>query len=268
MAETKLLNWDRIYKQSISSNITVEQFISRIKDSPWEIYKFDIRYCIEKLRDESIHSTQRKSKKAREILRKAGLNAFISKDASKRKTENTKLRSWENSPFSLFQEVENLKFIMRPHWKRLSKKTSRDDRNRRAIEALLKKGEELDEDRFEIITEGERDKDITHLAISILSEQNNINFEKLKSYYYKNTHYIDEETKQKKSYKRKLKPITKEDLKVKTNNIIPFGLSGLDILGLLHMQDQDFPDQTYPEFVYEHTFKLYSIQNRVLEKSI
>lgn len=244
------MNWDSIYKQKISSDITVKQFLSRIKYDPCEIYKFDIRHCIEQLREESITGTQSESKIAREILKKAGLQAFIPKESSKRKTQNHKLKSWENNPSLLIQDIEQIKGIIKPHWKRLSKKILRDERNRNCIEALLKGGEKLTDDMLYIITEGERDKDLTHLAISILAESNEINFEKLKRTYYSNR-------------PSKTRGVSLKELNKSTPS--PYGLKPLDFYKLLNKLDDSVPDQTYPEYVYENTYKLYSMHHRFLD---
>ena len=269
MISRSTLNWNKIYQQKINSDMTVEQFISRIKNDPWEIYKFDIRYVIEKLREESIRGTQVSSKNAREILKKAGLQAFIPKEASKRKTHNPKLKSWENNPFLLIQEIEHINGIMRPYWKRLSKNILRDDRNRNCIQALLNQGEELTEDMLYKITEGERDKDLTHLAISVLAVLHKINFEKLKKTYYSSRNYIDPITQQKKSTLELLRPSSKKrgvhTEELKKVHPTPFGLKTQDYYKFLNKRDDSVPDKTYPELIYENTFELYSMHHRFLD---
>jgi len=266
-SKTKPINWTLEYKRKLSPDMTVEEFIKRVKESPWEIYKFDMRYVIEQLRDISLRGTQNKSKIAREILKKAGLQAFIPKEASKRKTKNAQLKSWENLPFIFIQDVEHVKDSMRPYWKRLSKKISRNDRNRNCIQASLKSGKKVTNRMIRKLTSGERDKDLTHLALSVLSESYKINFEQLKKTYYQNLYYTDQTTKQKKSYLELLKPSSKRNgvnfEKLKANLSPPFGLTLDNFYDLLNKRDSKNPKTTYPEYIYDNTYKLFSIHKKI-----
>ena len=166
-----------------SEKLTFLEIRDRLNRNPWSIMDYDIRYIIERLKSDCILGAETRSKEARETLKLLGLKAFIPAGSIRRKTKSLELRKWQRSPILLAQIMNHLENRIRPHWDRSRPRNKRSKINRKILKLVV--GEELTEAQYQNITYGERDKDMTHFALSIIAEFKNVPFESLKKVYYR-----------------------------------------------------------------------------------
>ncbi|HLE24585.1 MAG TPA: hypothetical protein VI935_02920 [Thermodesulfobacteriota bacterium] len=175
------------YNFKIHYLINGDEFLKLVKKDPYLIYyNYNDRYAIERLQETCRNGNKKDVNLAKKILIKAGLPAFIPKQSQKRTTENQYLKYWKAHPFEFVQGVEELKTKLQPLLKQHYKQIEREDK-RKDIKNCYKQifGEDLTDNEVKLLTKGECDKDLTTIALSILSYRMDIPFESLKKSFYK-----------------------------------------------------------------------------------
>ena len=163
----------------IHENITVSEFLDSVKKDPYSIYtNFEVKYAIQVLQYKSIHEDQSGSKISRELLREAGLIAFIPKGASNPKSPNPIWRYWKKHETELFDEIYNIERKVRSIGHKYD-----DD----AIKEIIKEiyGKNPSQSLINRIKEGERSSSAINLTLSIFSIQENIAYYTLHKFYFK-----------------------------------------------------------------------------------
>ncbi len=167
----------------IHENIKVSEFLDSVKKDPYSIYtNFEVKYAIQVLQYKSIHEDQSSSKISRELLREAGLIAFIPKGASNPKSPNPIWRYWKKHETELFDEIYNIERKVRSIWHKYDK-TQIDD----AIKEIIKEiyGKNPSQSLINRIKEGERSSSAINLTLSIFSIQEYIKYYPLHKFYFK-----------------------------------------------------------------------------------
>ena len=132
---------------------------------------------------------------ARDILKKAGVPAFIPLVASVRRSPSQYIRWFKQNPLMFIWAIEDYKRqiskYLKPTYRGIGRRTATGAKKDDILIAFknIILGEELDEKEVDILTQGERAKDLTHIALSFLSfnprdPSKPIPFESLKDLYY------------------------------------------------------------------------------------
>jgi len=163
----------------IHENIKVSEFLDSVKKDPYSIYtNFEVKYAIQVLQYKSIHEDQSSSKISRELLREAGLIAFIPKGASNPKSPNPIWRYWKKHEKSLFDAI----YLIERKVTSIGHKYDDD-----AIKEIIKEiyGKNPSQSLINRIKKGERDSCAINLTLSIFSIQENVNYFPLHKFYFK-----------------------------------------------------------------------------------
>lgn len=163
----------------IHENIKVSEFLESVINDPYSIYtNFEVKYAIEVLQFKSIHEDQSSSKISRDLLREAGLIAFIPKGASNPKSPNPIWRYWKKHEKSLFYAI----YLIERRVRSIGHKYDDD-----AIKEIIKEiyGKNPSQSLINRIKEGERSSSAINLALSIFSIQEYIKYYPLHKFYFK-----------------------------------------------------------------------------------
>lgn len=215
MASRKKFDLTPYLARYIHFDISIEDFISKVKNSPFKIYEFDIRYAIEILQQKSIIGTQEESRVAREVLRHVGLQAFLSKESGKLKTDNKIWAYWKNNPEQLFHYIQQREIKMRPIWIKhdTSTRKGKDKAITEMIEVLYSgiPSKEL----LARLAKDQRDNHLTNVALSFFAEEQDISFYVVRKFYFDSK----KETQKMINQKLQDKPKTKNGFDVKNLEI-------------------------------------------------
>ncbi len=180
--------------------ISTKDFLALMKRDPFSIvYDFDVRYATETLRVMCSSEINEGAERAKALLRKAGLSAFIPPDVKKRRTKHEALFEFQSEPLyfgNLVRDIqEKLKQSLNKTYKKRGRQegiigltiamvnTSKYKKDlKRSFESILKK--KLTELDLETLIEGDGGKDFPSLALSLLSYSRKIPFPDLKGFYY------------------------------------------------------------------------------------
>ena len=170
---TKINGKPKLNKHPIHRLITVEEFLKRVKKDPNSIYEdFDVKYAIEKLSNAYLPDNSEWKNKAKQILQKAGLKAYIPKDSK------SKLKKYKHNPTRLIQEVDTLSCILNES---LPKRGRKPEEIEKAIRELDKEGRLTDED----LENPEWDwRTSRNMAIGYIAIVNNLKFKTVFNFYY------------------------------------------------------------------------------------
>jgi hypothetical protein len=91
------------------------QFLTKLEEIPWPA---DVWQIIKQLQHKCLYGTQRESKRARDLLKQAGIPRFIPKDSTQRKTENPKWRERQIFYPDIILMIWMYRNVMMPGWKK------------------------------------------------------------------------------------------------------------------------------------------------------
>ncbi len=164
--------------------ISYSEFLEKVKKTPFKIVDFDIQYAIEVLHSRSIRGTQAESKIAREILTQSGLSAFITKQASVRKTENPRWARWQQNPRGLIELIMDIVKDIQPIWDKNETDTTKGKKKTvsKILEHILedKPSDKLIKD----ISQFKQSSFLTNLVISVLAETEGLSYSVLYKFYF------------------------------------------------------------------------------------
>lgn len=167
----------------IHENIKVSEFLDSVINDPDSICtNFEVKCAIQVLQYKSIHEDQSSSKISRELLREAGLIAFIPKGASNPKSPNPIWRYWKKHEKSLFDAIYLIERKVMIIWHKYDK-TQIDDAIKEIIESVYEKIPS--KSLINRIKKGERSSSAINLALSIFSIQEYIKYYPLHKFYFK-----------------------------------------------------------------------------------
>ena len=156
-------------------------FIERLKDNPWLIATNPIfQVAVRMLQTKCLLGTQDQVRSAKSLLQKAGIPVFIPKEIPKRITDNATLRWWQNDPNFFISQVNLFTHLIEscipksPKGKHNIEKSYIAEAFQFSFKKPMPKG----------LIFGERDKDITSIALAFISHRWGVSFEALRSYYY------------------------------------------------------------------------------------
>ena len=172
----------------IHENIKVSEFLDSVINDPDSICtNFEVKCAIQVLQYKSIHEDQSSSKISRDLLREAGLIAFIPKGASNPKSPNLIWRYWKKHEKSLFYAIYLIERKVMSIWHKYDE-TQIDD----AIKEIIKEiyGNNPSQSLINRIKKnerdtGERDSCAINLTLSIFSIKENISYFPVRKFYFK-----------------------------------------------------------------------------------
>jgi hypothetical protein len=178
----------------IPYSLNKENFLQRIKEDPWCICTDPkIKKKVKILQVLYRSNSREIAKIAGDILRKAGLSAFISKEARKRRADTTEMLYLKNNRDAFVEIIKTLESeiipFLKSYYKTHSKGLEEKKKDiRRAFEHIIQKyrlqdfidpnyhTDEKCSERFSLsdavlkeLTEGERDSHSTKMAISLFA---------------------------------------------------------------------------------------------------
>jgi len=169
-----------------------DEFIAVIKEKSNLIFSDKvIKRVINIYKDVCKLGNSEEVKLAKSTLKKAGIDAFIAKEARAKRSGNMFYRWYKQNPWLLIWQVEYQKTLIQPYLKSTYReKYGVHEKNKDiliAFENIV--GFKPNENEAYILTQGERSKDLTHISLSFLSfnpgdPKDVIPFESLKDLYY------------------------------------------------------------------------------------
>ena len=190
------------YREEAESKISFliqnpKEFEKLIKEDPsLLINDYVIKRVILSFQEDIYNGPQKRAKVARDTLNILGISVFVPSNAPRKYGENFKTELLKSSPGYLYIEVESFKVFLNdyytPPYKVRAKEGEKSfvDKKLDIAEAFdIKFGLDMPED----LIFGERDKDITHIAIAFASYYHQIDFSTIKSIYFDNKQSIENE---------------------------------------------------------------------------
>lgn len=163
-----------------------EPLKSTLSMNPWLlITESPVQLAVAILRAKCMVGNPRESLFAKNILKNLGLNIFVSKSSRKKRTENLPLRDYQNQPHVLASAVILYEHIIRDYLKSRYEVTEAglDEKEKdinSAFRYIFKRP--LPENLF---YEGERDRDITCIALAFIHYETGAPYESLYKLYYR-----------------------------------------------------------------------------------
>jgi hypothetical protein len=183
--QKKIATADTLSEYYIHKKITVSELLKAIQDNPHSIMtNFDVRFGVEVLQRQAKQGSPEKSKIAREILKKAGLKAFIPKGAGHPKSRNIIMRYLRNNKkfrFMLYEEIDKTEKTVRL----ISYKyppAQVGNAVREIVEELYEFS--LKEPAIKEIIKGERSAHATNLVLSIEAWAMGVSYSPIHKFYY------------------------------------------------------------------------------------
>lgn len=183
--QKKIATAETLSERYIHEKITVSEFLKAIQDNPYSIMtNFDVRYGVEVLQRQAKQGSPEKSKIARELLKKAGIKAFIPKGAGHPKSPNAIMRYLRNEKkfrFKLYEEIDKTEKTVQLIWHNYPP-AQVGNAVREIVEELYKFP--LKESVIKEIVKGERSAHATNLALSIEAWAIGVSYSPLHKFYY------------------------------------------------------------------------------------
>ena len=198
----------------ITKTLSVKDFLARVKNDPWCIVNDPkTKKALKTLQMTCTLSSIRVSESSKFVLQRAGLSVFIPEEAKKRRADTSSMRYWKSHSRELVKKIELIKSEIKPFLKARYKKgysINKGEDIKKALEHFIQKyklrwvfdtNEEvaknllIDEkywnEKFSFpdevlrkLKEGERDSNVTLLALSFFAYIEEIPFPALKKLYF------------------------------------------------------------------------------------
>jgi hypothetical protein len=163
-----------------------EPIKSTLSMNPWLlITESPVQLAVAILRAKCMVGNPKESLFAKNILKNLGLNILVSKSSRKKRTENLPLRFYQNQPQVLASAVILYEHIIRDYLKsRYDVTVAGIDEKEKDINSAFQYvfNTDLPEDLFFI---GERDKDLTSIALTFIHYETGTPYESLYKFYYR-----------------------------------------------------------------------------------
>jgi len=173
---------------NVKLSLIPEDFLERITKNPNSIFDdFEIRLAVDVLRIYARDGIQSESKSARELLKKANLSNYIDKQSQHRKTDDPNLRYWQVNVPIFLQAISEVKNQAESIWKKHRRKyTYGKEEVIKEILTELLLGDIPSQDLIDRVgnLDGDRDKHLINLSLSIFAETQGISYSSVRRFYY------------------------------------------------------------------------------------
>ena len=167
--------------------ITVGEFLERIEKNPNCIYcDFSVKYALEVLEREAATGIQSEASPAREILKHAGLKAFVPKNSRGQKTKDRRWNWWRNNEDTLFSAIKEHEKMLLPIWKDYKANEQKTALKEMVYRVCTKKRppDELVDALVKEFREKEDSVDLTKVALFLFSKLERVSYSSLRGFYY------------------------------------------------------------------------------------
>ncbi|HEX3037133.1 MAG TPA: hypothetical protein VHT73_18770 [Thermodesulfobacteriota bacterium] len=165
-------------------SLDADEFLKRIKENPWAIVDNNkVQLAIIFLREICIQNNNEESEKAKRLLEKAGLKAFIPKRVQSRRTDSPGLLDVKLHAPDFYRAIIQLEQKISPYIKERYHSYI-DKRKDLKIAYRSIYNEELTEEDIRELTEGEKSRDRTSMALSIFAHRNQLSYNQVRDLYY------------------------------------------------------------------------------------